>query len=346
MIKVTRDMLTESVSLLPGFTSYFSFSRRRTGYILFIIIVIVVIFFRYSGVATFCRSNATPVQAEEGIAGSLGGPAADSLLDFDLHHGSESSSFSNICAEFSLESRRALDNEGRCVITRHKIGEGKFLSIFNLYCPRADPEREDRVRFKLQFYRALDLRAAALRERGDSVIVLGDINTSHREEDHCEPYLGFRDRSDRRFLEHFILTHGDKQNQEGSKKEENSENCHESAEENKEMEEFSNDSEWQGDFKLPSHQFVDSFRFLHPDARQVFTCWNTEKGCRATNYGTRIDYIFSSLDIRSKLVSCEVLGEVEGSDHCPVLASYDLSVQPPEKPPKMATLYFPEFSGR
>ena len=27
--KVTRDMLTESVSLLPGFTSYFSFSRRR-----------------------------------------------------------------------------------------------------------------------------------------------------------------------------------------------------------------------------------------------------------------------------------------------------------------------------
>ena len=321
-------MLTESVSLLPGFTSYFSFSRRRTG---------------YSGVATFCRSNVTPVQAEEGIAGSLGCPG-DSL-DFDLH--ASESSLSNICAEFSLEARRALDNEGRCVITRHQIGEGKFLSIFNLYCPRADPEREDRVRFKLQFYRALDLRAAALRERGDSVIVLGDINTSHREEDHCEPYLGFRDRSDRRFLEHFILTPGEQQNQEkSSEKEEDSGICNESAEENKETEEFSNDCEWQGNFKLPSHQFVDSFRFLHPEVRQVFTCWNTEKGCRATNYGTRIDYIFSSLDIRTKLVSCEVLGEVEGSDHCPVLASFDLSVQPPVKPPKMATLYFPEFSGR
>ena len=41
LMQVTRDMLTESVSLLPGFTSYFSFSRRRTGYILMIIIVII-----------------------------------------------------------------------------------------------------------------------------------------------------------------------------------------------------------------------------------------------------------------------------------------------------------------
>ena len=324
--KVTRDMLTESVSILPGFTSYFSFSRRRTG---------------YSGVATFCRSNVTPAQAEEGIAGSLGGPG-DSV-----DHGSESS-LTSICEEFSLENRRALDNEGRCVITRHKIEGGRFLSIFNLYCPRADPEREDRVRFKLQFYRAVDLRAAALRERGDSVIVLGDINTSHREEDHCEPYLGFRDRADRCFLDHFILTPGDQEDQKESniEKEDDGERCQDRVEEKKEMEEFSNNSEWQGNFKLPSHQFVDSFRILHPEARQVFTCWNTEKGCRATNYGTRIDYIFASLDIRTRLVSCEVLGEVEGSDHCPVLASFHLSVEPPERPPKMATLYFPEFSGR
>ena len=115
---------------------------------------------------------------------------------------------------------------------------------------------------------------------------------------------------------------------------------------NVEEEEIDNDSEWRGSFDLPSHQFVDSFRFLHPEARQVFTCWNTEKGCRATNYGTRIDYIFASLDIKTKLTSCEVLGEVEGSDHCPVLASFDLSLQPPEKAPKLATIYFPEFSGR
>jgi len=320
--KVTRDMLTESVSLLPGFSSYFSFSRRRTG---------------YSGVATFCRSNSTPVQAEEGLAGSFENPVG--TVDEDPGGGS---SLTNLCEEFSLESRRALDNEGRCVITRHKLEGGKYLSIFNLYCPRADPEREDRKTFKLQFYRAVDLRAAALRERGDSVIVLGDINTSHREEDHCEPYLGFRDRADRRFLDHFIFTPGEKEME--KKHVEMKSDLSGTA--NVEGEEIDNDSEWRGSFDLPSHQFVDSFRFLHPEARQVFTCWNTEKGCRATNYGTRIDYIFASLDIKTKLTSCEVLGEVEGSDHCPVLASFDLSLQPPEKAPKLATIYFPEFSGR
>ena len=321
-LKVTRDMLTESVSLLPGFSSYFSFSRRRTG---------------YSGVATFCRSNSTPAQAEEGLAGSFENQV--SSVDEDPGGGS---SLTNLCEEFSLESRRALDNEGRCVITRHKLEGGKYLSIFNLYCPRADPEREDRKTFKLQFYRAVDLRAAALRERGDSVIVLGDINTSHREEDHCEPYLGFRDRADRRFLDHFIFTPGEKEME--KKHVEMISDLSGTA--NVEGEEIDNDSEWRGSFDLPSHQFVDSFRFLHPEARQVFTCWNTEKGCRATNYGTRIDYIFASLDIKTKLTSCEVLGEVEGSDHCPVLASFDLSLQPPEKAPKLATIYFPEFSGR
>ena len=47
-------MLEESVAMLPGYSSYFAFSRRRTG---------------YSGVATFCRDDATPEAAEEGVAG-------------------------------------------------------------------------------------------------------------------------------------------------------------------------------------------------------------------------------------------------------------------------------------
>ena len=46
-VQVTRDMLTEAVALIPGFTSYFAFSRLKSG---------------YSGVATFCRTAATPIQ--------------------------------------------------------------------------------------------------------------------------------------------------------------------------------------------------------------------------------------------------------------------------------------------
>ena len=48
-VQVTRDMLTEAVALIPGFTSYFAFSRLKSG---------------YSGVATFCRTAATPVQVQ------------------------------------------------------------------------------------------------------------------------------------------------------------------------------------------------------------------------------------------------------------------------------------------
>lgn len=32
----------------------------------------------------------------------------------------------------------------------------------------------------------------------------------------------------------------------------------------------------------------DTFRKLHPNATEVFSCWNTKTGARATNYGTRI----------------------------------------------------------
>ena len=61
-------MLTESVALLPEFSSYFSFSKLRSG---------------YSGVATYCRSSATPVQAQSGLTLSDISAGSDQLrLEF------------------------------------------------------------------------------------------------------------------------------------------------------------------------------------------------------------------------------------------------------------------------
>ena len=104
-------MLTESVACIPGFTSYYGFSRRRAG---------------YSGVATYCRLSCTPVQAEEGLAGTSGG--GDSI------GGTE-----ELRQEFTSEELKNIDAEGRCVITRHQVdreGEEQGLVIINLYCPR------------------------------------------------------------------------------------------------------------------------------------------------------------------------------------------------------------------
>ena len=55
-----------------------------------------------------------------------------------------------------------------------------------MYCPNAG-ENDERLPYKLEFYRALNLRCNDLLGQGYSVIVLGDMNVSHRLIDHCEP---------------------------------------------------------------------------------------------------------------------------------------------------------------
>ena len=97
----------------------------------------------------------------------------------------------NINLEFTNEKLKALDAEGRCVITIHRVkilDEEKKLVVFNLYCPRADPEKPERLTYKLQFYKLLEIRADNLRKAGYLVIIVGDINTSHHKIDHCDPY--------------------------------------------------------------------------------------------------------------------------------------------------------------
>ena len=61
------------------------------------------------------------------------------------------------------------------------------MAILNVYCPRVDPERPERLTYKLLFYRALRLRAAALRAAGHHVLLVGDLNCSHRPADSCDP---------------------------------------------------------------------------------------------------------------------------------------------------------------
>ena len=94
--------------------------------------------------------------------------------------------------------------------------------------------------------------------------------------------------------------------------------------------------------------FVDSFRFFHPDKTQAFTCWNTSSGARATNYGTRIDYIFANVDLvkKSYLTDCTLHPDVEGSDHCPVKADVNINVLPALRCPSLCTKHMPEFVGK
>lgn len=49
------------------------------------------------------------------------------------------------------------------VIIFHREAEGlETLTVINVYCPRADPEKPERKQFKLQFYKLLQSRAEAI----------------------------------------------------------------------------------------------------------------------------------------------------------------------------------------
>lgn len=69
--------------------------------------------------------------------------------------------------------------------------------------------------------------------------------------------------------------------------------------------------------------FVDVFRVLHPQAAQ-YTWWSNRPGCRDRNIGWRIDYFLLSRKLLPQVKRCEIMTQIRGSDHCPVLIELQL----------------------
>ncbi|MCL2137480.1 MAG: exodeoxyribonuclease III [Coriobacteriia bacterium] len=64
--------------------------------------------------------------------------------------------------------------------------------------------------------------------------------------------------------------------------------------------------------------FIDTFRYLHPDERDIYTWWSYRTRGRASNSGWRIDYFLVSEDLAGSIIEAAIWPEVEGSDHCPI----------------------------
>ena len=64
--------------------------------------------------------------------------------------------------------------------------------------------------------------------------------------------------------------------------------------------------------------FVDSFRYLHPDAIEKYSWWSYRFSARKNNAGWRIDYFVVSNKIKDKIVEANIHNDIMGSDHCPV----------------------------
>ncbi|XP_077001154.1 DNA-(apurinic or apyrimidinic site) endonuclease 2 isoform X2 [Tamandua tetradactyla] len=217
--------------------------------------------------------------------------------------------------EFTQEELRALDSEGRALLTQHKIrtceSQERTLTLINVYCPHADPGKPERLAFKMRFYRLLQIRAEALLAAGSHVIILGDLNVAHRPIDHWDALNleCFEEDPGRKWMDNLLSVPG----------------C-----------------------QAGSHvgPFIDSFRCFQPKQEGAFTCWSAVSGARHLNYGSRLDYVLGDRAlVIDSFQDSFLLPEVMGSDHCPVGAVLSVSSVPAKQYPPLCTRFLPEFAG-
>jgi len=76
--------------------------------------------------------------------------------------------------------------------------------------------------------------------------------------------------------------------------------------------------------KFESFGYLDTFRTLHPDTTDAYSWWSYRAGARPRNVGWRLDYFYITPELLPKLKRAEILSDVMGSDHCPVLIDLDI----------------------
>lgn len=75
--------------------------------------------------------------------------------------------------------------------------------------------------------------------------------------------------------------------------------------------------------KLMEHGYIDTYRHFNPDKTDAYTWWNQQFNARARNVGWRIDYFVVAKEVLPHIKSVDILADVMGSDHCPVVLEVD-----------------------
>ncbi|PAB60630.1 exodeoxyribonuclease III [Anaeromicrobium sediminis] len=70
--------------------------------------------------------------------------------------------------------------------------------------------------------------------------------------------------------------------------------------------------------KLVANGYIDTFRYLNPETIK-YSWWSYRFNARKNNAGWRIDYHFVSEELKDNILGAEILNDVMGSDHCPVV---------------------------
>lgn len=78
------------------------------------------------------------------------------------------------------------------------------------------------------------------------------------------------------------------------------------------------DEERQGMTNYLNSDLIDTFRELKGE-EVMYSWWSYRANARANNVGWRIDYFLASKDLTNKIKSVDILDQIMGSDHCPIL---------------------------
>ncbi len=77
--------------------------------------------------------------------------------------------------------------------------------------------------------------------------------------------------------------------------------------------------------ELLNSGFIDTFRYLYPDKKDIYSWWSYMFHAREKNAGWRIDYFIVSDDLKDKIKDAKIHTEIMGSDHCPVELDINLN---------------------
>lgn len=214
--------------------------------------------------------NATcaPVRAEEGLTGVLCPPNSSTSFR-DLPDDQQIGGYPKIEQLSQLEiDATTLDSEGRCVIL-----EFPAFVLLGIYSPATRDESRDP--FRHSFLDLMDARIRNLIAMGKRVFVTGDLNISRGEIDAAHASEAIRKGTlsedefvsgpARRFFNQ-LLAGGNVIGE-----------CDEGREQ---------------------PVLHDICRAFHPDRRGMYTCWEQRINARPGNYGSRIDYVLCSLDMK------------------------------------------------
>jgi exodeoxyribonuclease-3 len=79
--------------------------------------------------------------------------------------------------------------------------------------------------------------------------------------------------------------------------------------------------------RLISRGLVDLSRKFHPDDDRLYTWWAPWRNLREKNVGWRLDYVLCSRELADVATACTAHREFGTSDHGPVQALFELTIQ-------------------